>query len=297
MVTEKDIPPTEHIAPLLMNGLAGRMLSLPPPKSKRREFLVIYGQHASLEYWWPLAHELNRYGAVTMPDLPGFGGMQSFYKIHEKPGLDKLADYLAAFVKLRYRSKRFTVVGIGYGFVIVTRMLQRYPDLAKKVDLVISLGGVARYDDIVFGRTKRLLYRSGARFLSLLPTAFWVRQVCLHPLTLRSWYARRTPARPDVEEQIFLWRSNDLRTHFITLVTLLKFDNCKLRVNRPLWHVSLRANHSLEHDRVLQHLQVIYQSVDEVRSRLRSQTIGTISYSRQTAQLLPVKLRRALSQL
>src|SRR5205085_11669969 len=93
--------PVDYIVPLNINGLEGRVMHLPAPKTKKagqREILFVYGLHSSLERWWGLTQVLNRYGAVTMPDLPGFGGMDSFYTIGKKPTLDNMADYLAAFV-------------------------------------------------------------------------------------------------------------------------------------------------------------------------------------------------------
>src|SRR3990167_800480 len=95
--------PADVVLPLYMNGLAGRMIKMPPPRGKRREILLISGQHTSIERIFGLAEYLNRYGGVTSPDLPGFGGMNPFYKIGEKPTLDTMADYLAAFVKLRFK--------------------------------------------------------------------------------------------------------------------------------------------------------------------------------------------------
>src|SRR5581483_6795608 len=77
--------PADYIVPLNMNGLQGRMLHLPAPAGRKREILLLYGHHSSLERWWGIAQVLNRYGAVTMPDLPGFGGMDSLYKIGRKP--------------------------------------------------------------------------------------------------------------------------------------------------------------------------------------------------------------------
>jgi hypothetical protein len=75
-------PPADYIMPLYINGLSGRMLHLPAPRGKKREILFIYGQHSSLERWWGLAQALNSAGAVTMPDIPGFGGMTS---LHQAP--------------------------------------------------------------------------------------------------------------------------------------------------------------------------------------------------------------------
>ena len=85
--------PADYVMPLNMNGLRGRMMRLPAPKTKKRQILMIYGHHCTLERWYSFAEVLNDYGAVTMPDLPGFGGMDSFYKIGEKPDLDTKASF------------------------------------------------------------------------------------------------------------------------------------------------------------------------------------------------------------
>src|SRR5579864_1785028 len=124
----------DYILPLNVNGLHGRMLRAPATtkKYRRREILLIYGHHAMLERWWSLVQNLEKYGNITMPDMPGFGGMESFAKIGTKPTIDAHADYLAAFIKLRYRQKRLTIYAVSYGFIVVTRMLQRYPELAQK---------------------------------------------------------------------------------------------------------------------------------------------------------------------
>ena len=91
----------DYIAPLNINGMNGRMLHIAAPKNKNKELLLLYGHHSSLERMYGIAEDLNQYGAVTMPDFPGFGGMDSFYTIGMQPSIDNLADYLASFVKLR----------------------------------------------------------------------------------------------------------------------------------------------------------------------------------------------------
>ncbi len=278
-----------------MNGLQGRMLYIPAPRFKKRDMLLVYGLHASLEHWWPLALELNRYGAVTMPDLPGFGGMQSFARIHEKPTLDSLADYLAAFVKLRYKNKRFTVVAVGFGFVLVTRMLQSYPDLAKKVDVVIGMGGLARYDDLTISRTMRILHRVSLRILATRPAAYIIKHTYLQPAVLRRWYSLMPPEA--LSEEIRLWRQNDVRTNLLLASALLNVDNCRQKVSRPLWYISMRANKRIDHHRLIQHLGVVYSHVEEIKSRHQNQSIGTVEYQRGRPPSLPAKLKRVLAAL
>ena len=180
MATKTDSKqPNDYLSPLVMNRLRGRVLRLPAPRGKNREILLIYGQHASLERYWELALELNQYGAVTIPDLPGLGGMTSFYKIGVKPTIDVLADYLAAFVKLRYKRRKVTIMGLGLGFVVVTRMLQRCPDLAKNVELVVSLRGYAHTSDLV-SRPRGPLAHLSPRLFSWKPAAHFYKNLFLH---------------------------------------------------------------------------------------------------------------------
>ena len=72
----------KYISPLYMDKLRGRMLVLPKQKTTTKtDFLIVYGLNSTIEKWSSLAYELRKYGNVTMPDLPGMGGMQSFYKL------------------------------------------------------------------------------------------------------------------------------------------------------------------------------------------------------------------------
>src|SRR4051812_40524605 len=112
MAKQTSKEPAEFIKPLYINELQGRMLHMPAPKGKKREILFVYGHHSSLERWWGLMQDLNQYGAVTMPDLPGFGGMEDLYKIGKKPDVDTLADYLATFIRMRYKRKKVTIAGL-----------------------------------------------------------------------------------------------------------------------------------------------------------------------------------------
>jgi hypothetical protein len=74
-MNKKTPEPADFIVPLRINGLNGRMLSLPAKTKTTKEILFIYGQHSSLERWWGIALEMNKLGRVTVPDLPGLGGM------------------------------------------------------------------------------------------------------------------------------------------------------------------------------------------------------------------------------
>lgn len=302
------IPMQKHIKPLNMNGLNGRMLRMPAPKKNNREILLIYGHHSSLERMYGVAEALNRYGAVTMPDLPGFGGMDSYSKIGVKPSLDAMADYLAAFMKLKYRNKRVTIVGMSLGFVIVTRMLQRYPELVKKVNLLVSFVGFSHRYDLTFSKTRKLLYMTGAKFFSNRITAGFFYNVALHPTLIRSVYGNTHNAKKKlahltelerkaaIEFEVDLWRSNDVRTYMIMTTTMLGLDNCDKQVNLPVHHISVEHDQYFDHTVVEQHMRVIFSDFTEHVAKLPTHAPSILASKEEADPLIPRSIKRILSK-
>ena len=309
MDKHKDPVAADYIVPLNMNGLMGRMLHMPAPKGKNKEVLFVYGHHSNLERWFGVVQNLNKSAAVTMPDLPGFGGMDSFYKIGQKATLDNFADYLAAFIKLRYKRKKVVIVGMSLGFVIATRMLQRYPDLAKRVDLMISYVGFAHTDDFTFKKSRRLFYLWAARIFSLPVMSTFFRYVCLHPFILRTVYKRTHNAKEkfvgyaheELEEitkiEIGLWHDNDVRTYMKTTTEFLTLDNCKVKVDLPVYHVAIKGDRYFDRTIVEQHLRVIFRSyklLAELQAGNHAPTI--IADAKAAAPFIPQKLHRLLTR-
>lgn len=301
--------PADYIVPLNMNGLQGRMLHLPAPKNKKREILTLYGHHALLERWWGLVQNLNQYGSVTMPDLPGFGGMDSFSKIDRKPTIDTYADYLAAFIKMKYKRRRITIVGISFGFVVATRMLQRYPELAKRVDMLVSLVGFMHKDDFVFAPHARQFYRLATRFFATHPVAFFIRYGFLNRFGI-AWFYARLPAgkrrllEMDPEEfklmldfDIRLWQVNDVRTHWLTTSEFLGLDNCKGQIELPVWHVASKDDPYFHNDVVKEHMLVTFRECHQLLFSARAHTPSILAGKKELAVMLPRKLRQALSKV
>lgn len=300
--------PADYISPLYMNGLHGRVLQMPMPKRRNREILFIYGQHASLERQFGLMEILNKYGAVTIPDLPGFGGMESFYKIGEKPSLDNLADYLAAFVKLKYKRKKVTIIAMSFGFPIVTRMLQRCPELIKKVDILISLVGFVHHEDFHIKRHNFLMLRWTASILSRRFPALFARYVVFNPFIIRTTYkiladshsklkdADKQEREKRIDFEIGLWQNNDLRTWGDTGITMLTLDLCKEQVNMPVIHVAVDHDRYFDNEVVDQHLNVVFSKVTIIKSKMPEHGPTVVATAADAAPFIPPKLRRLLAQ-
>lgn len=301
----------EYILPLYINGLNGRMLRLPPPKGKKSEIMYIYGHHASLERLNGVAEYLNKYSGVTVPDLPGFGGMESFYKIGEKPTLDNMADYLASFVKLRYKNQRFTIAGLSLGFMVATRMLQKYPEIAKKVDLLVSFAGLTHKDDFKFKRRNFLICRYGASLFSNRVLAAFGKYIILRGPFIRLGYRigesisfnaklatlkeRDRAGRIDFE--IHLWQCNDVRTYMDTAVTMFKLDLTKEHVNLPVHHIAVEGDHYFDNLKVEQHMRMIYKDFQLSEARVPAHTPSVIATAKEAEIYVPASLRQLLKKL
>lgn len=300
--------PADYIVPLNINGLEGRMLHVPAPAGKNRETLIIYGHHAMLERWWGLIQNFSEIGAVTMPDLPGFGGMDSFHKIGRYPNIDAYADYLAAFIKLRYKRKRVTVVGISFGFVVVTRMLQRYPELAKKVDVLVAIVGFMHRDDFLFSRKQRYVYRKVTRVFATRPVALMIRYIGLNKFVIKTLSKHMPNSKKRFIEvttdefdatmdfEVELWQANDVRTHWLTTSEFLDVDNCKKRIDLPVYHVVSSNEHYFDNEVVKQHMLVVFNKYTRYTAKSKAHTPSILADKKAMRIFLPPGLWRILSK-
>lgn len=308
-MAKKSATAEDFIVPLNINGLEGRMLRLPAKKSGQPEILFIYGQHSSLERWWGLALELNKLGALTMPDLPGFGGMTSLYKIGQRATIDNLADYLAAFIKLKYRNKKVVIAGMSIGFVVATRMLQKYPDLRKKVSFLVSIVGFAHHDDFIFSKKRVLFYKIVCRFFAMrLPAAFF-QAVFLQPFYLRRAYKHSRFAKEKLQQmsgdefkrtmdtEVVLWHINDLRTQMRTNVEMFTLDNTKVQVDLPVHHVAAPKDRYFDNIRVEQHMRQAFSEFNLYQTKAPNHAPTIIATAKEAAPFIPAALRRQMAKV
>lgn len=284
------------------------MLRLPPPKNKKREILLLYGQHASLERMFGIAANLNAHGTVTIPDLPGFGGMESFYKIGLKPTIDNFADYLAAFIKLRYKRKRITIVAMSFSFLIVTRMLQKYPDIAKKVDLLVSSVGFVHYEDFRLPKYQQLGIRLLGRTFQHNFSAFIFRYTVLQGSVIRGFYnfigvrhsKMKDAKAKDIKKQridaeIKLWHINDVRTRMKTMADMFVVDLCRGgKVDLPVHHVFVDGDRFFNNQVAEQHMRIIYKDFVGIETTIKGHMPSIVATAKEAAPFVPKNLKKLL---
>ncbi len=206
----------------------GRMLVMPIAKSpktrskvRNKQILLLYAHSGSLEQIAGLASRLSDIATVTAPDLPGHGGMDSLFKVGMRPDMEGLASYLAAFIKLRYHSKMYTIVALWSSVPLITYTLQRYPELQKNVQAVVSLGGIARFDDLKLDSSTRFRLLAKSKF------AFG--------------------------------RSDVAKTQLYCLRWLLNIDVCNAQLPIELLHLACNTDSLIDNPVAEQHLSVVFK--------------------------------------
>lgn len=300
--------PEEFVHPLNLNGLNGRYLRIPRPR-KKREILLIYGHHSSLERYYGLAEDLSQYGTLTMPDLPGFGGMDSLYSIGLEPSYDELADYLAAVVKLLYKNRQFTLAGFSIGSAIATRMLQKYPEIAARVDLYISVAGYTHFEDFKLPEKHKWFYRNFSKFFIPKWSATLFRYLILNTLILKSFYRFMPNARSKfsnlsnaeykkmINFDVELWHNNDVQTYMKTANEMFIADLTHQKVNMPVHSISLgKADQYFDSKSVAKNMKKIFTSYTVDNAKMKTHMPSVISDKSETVGLIPKASRSLLAR-
>lgn len=253
---------------LRINGLRGRVLVLPAAKSRTKELLLLPGLHSSIESLRPLADALSNHGKVTVLDLPGIGGMSSFHSIGEHPTIDNYAAYLASVIELKYHRKRYiTVVAIGEGMAILTKLLQAHSKVATKIDRIVSIGGILHHNEIPTVRSNRILKKLGYKIMSSRITSWLASRFTFKTVVKATHSLKKYPAsirNQDAE----LWQSCDMRTRMYVKKQLMSFDACQKPVHKKIGFIRADMPKNIDNQVLIQHSDIVFSKVSVFEPKL-----------------------------
>jgi len=293
----------DYVEPFYINGLEGRMLKASTKTSKKLNILYVYDVLDSLENSWGMIENLRNYGNVTSVDMPGIGGMTSFSKIDNQISIDAYADYLAAFIKLRFKHQKITMVAKGFGFVAITRMLLKYPALSKKMKMIVNIAGEIHRDDIQLSQNQIKALSSIYVLLS-----FWPLSSLSKVLLKNDQFIRHINSRFDASYFQMLLRFNDfltfnehkkilnsmhMPTYWRVMNQLNKLDNCTKRIDIPLKHAYFKKYGLINYATQKQHMMITYKNYRSYEIKLPENNTG--SARKDASYLLPSGLKRVLS--
>jgi pimeloyl-ACP methyl ester carboxylesterase len=254
-----------------------------------------------------IADNLNDYGKVTIPDLPGFGGMDSFYKIGLKPSIDNYADYLATFIKLKFKNKKFTLISMSYSFLIVTKMLQKYPDIAKQVDLLVSSVGFVHYDDF-----RLPIYQIGglkvlSSILQYNPFAYIAKHTIFSEFSIKTFYKHLGVKHSKMQDagdekvknkriktEVVLWEINDVRTRMKTMHDSFNANLLDKQVDLPVHHVYVEDDRFFNNRVVEQHMRIIYKDFIGIKTNIIGHMPSIVATKQEADVFIPKELKKLL---
>jgi pimeloyl-ACP methyl ester carboxylesterase len=305
---------SKFIDEIELNGLRGRMVDAPAldPKAKHLNILLIHGHHSSHERLTGVAELLQRYGNICMPDLPGFGGMTPLFDIGEKPSVEALADYLAAFIKMRYgKRKKFVIVGYSFGFMVVTKLLQKYPELHKQVKDVAVVAGLVHNEDLRFTSKRKFFYYTASLIVGSRPIAFITKTIFLRKWFLGGFYKKTHNAKEKfatlnkekekelIDFEVNLWRINDVRTWCYTTREMLHGDLITGQKELPIDLISVVVDNDRYFDNKTteQHLRILYRKVKTIYASVKEHGGIRVDSAKDAEDFIPLAVRNHLKSL
>ena len=300
---------TQYVKKFTWKGLSGRYWRAPAKKEAHRKHLIVvfYGHHSSLERNAGLLQDLRHFGTVLMFDIPGFGGMGSFYQIGLRPTLDQYARFTHQFLSRHVKKgSSFTVIGFSFGFLVLTRFLDLYPIWQARMRLVVSVVGFLSQKAFSFPRSRYLFYVITLSALNNVIGATLFRYLLLNRYCLKLLYARTPNAKHKfkglsrerrqqmMELEIRLWHDNDVLTWIQTGKLMLTCDLTACRVKHDLHLVAIQGDQYLNAEINLRDCQKVYNKIyaSHVASVAHAPTV--IANEKEAQQFIPKPLRAAL---
>ncbi|MCW1908532.1 MAG: alpha/beta hydrolase [Candidatus Saccharibacteria bacterium] len=266
----------DRILPYTYLGLQGRYgMWSSKNSSDKRVFVIVYGQHASLERLEPLVTIFRTYGDVYVVDNPGFGGMDPAYSIGKYPDLHFQAGHVHNFIdNYLPKDKQLTIIGISYGFQIVTQLLEDFPDLQTRTEDVVNMVGCLSYRDL----DMPLSYKIPLIYLLAFPGRTWLgsnifklvarRRVIIavymltKPIQVKLRGVSRQQAIAYASEQASLWIDNDPRTHGAAAWDFVaRNDVSQLKLDVDAIHLSVPGDHIINSQRVKKGMEAVFNKV------------------------------------
>lgn len=301
-----------QIKSINISGLGGRMLEVPAKKaSKTKDILLVYGVHSSIERMYSTAQFHSNYGNVISPDLPGFGGMDSFYKIGLEPTLDSYADYLYTFVKTyKLNDKKIRIVAMSFGFLVATRMLQKYPELIKNIEFVVSFVGFGKTSDFNYPALENPFYRfmmkvgstkTGSRMISIVVFNRFSLKVMFR--IFRSFnpkYDHKNAHDRDeaIEMELELWTKNDTRTKFFTYKLLGELDLTKgsKKLDLELYDIVTPSDQYFDDKSVSKTLAKLYKKTSTHTANMKLHAPSVIGDEAAVFDIYPSSIKKILNR-
>jgi len=198
----------DYINNIDINGMSGRHIRLTPKHPASSQIIIFGGFLSSAEKHFGLLEYLRDYGTVNYLDLPGYGGMDSFYSIDQDSTVDNYGDYIYSVLKTLRLKGRPTIIALGSSIEYVNNLVSRYPTVASRSKEVLWIKGI---DAVVNGGSRT----SNSALLRLASKKRTVNRMLYKRLIGNTEGSDLKPNEIQLFEHLI--SANDLRSHLSAL--------------------------------------------------------------------------------
>ncbi|MDX1765982.1 MAG: hypothetical protein R3313_03450, partial [Candidatus Saccharimonadales bacterium] len=176
-------------------------------------------------------------------------------------------------MKSRRLTSDVTVVAMSFGFIVLTRMLQKYPESRAYTKDIISVMGFGRWTDFTLSNRTRKTYIYISKLFRTKLGSWLVKTFVFNRVVLKLMFWIFSKFNPKYQQSLGeerkagrameerLWRSNDARTKFYTWVSVLTVDLTITDIKIPLkvYNMYSKTDQYFDSQRVKQSLKKLYQ--------------------------------------
>jgi hypothetical protein len=185
-------------------------------------------------------------------------------------------------------------------------MLQKYPHIAKRVDELISFVGFVHKDDFKLSKHQMLglkllgyIFSQRLAAFMLHNTLFRKRPVKFAYRRIEGWHSKLKDLSDYKKEQVFemeaeLWKVNDVRTRFKTILEMVNVDLCNNRVDLPINQVYVSGDKYFDNRITAQHLKIVFSDVNSIKSSVGGHAPTLLASARDVAPYIPRQVRKIL---
>ncbi len=196
---------------------------------------------------------------------------------------------------------------MSYSFLIVTRMLQKYPDIAKQVDLLVSSVGFVHYDDFRVPKYQIAGLKAMSWVLQRNPFAYFARHTVFNEFSVKNFYkyfgakhskmqdaGNEKVKEKRIRSEVILWEINDMRTRMKTMYDCFRVDLLDRQVDLPVYHIYVEDDRFFNNRIVEQHMRIIFKDFIGIKTDIVGHMPSIVATKQDADVFIPKELKKLL---
>jgi hypothetical protein len=186
-------------------------------------------------------------------------------------------------------------------------MLQKYPDIAKQVDMLVSSVGFVHYDDFCLPKSQIFGLKLMSSIFQYNPFAFIAKHTIFSETAVKAFYRHfgvkhskmqdagsKMVKNKRIKAEVVLWQINDVRTRMKTIHDSLNVDLLDKKVKLPVYHVFVDGDRFFNNQVAEQHMRIIYDDFIGIKTDIVGHMPSIVATKKEADVFIPDELKELL---